>query len=125
MLQVSPAVHDPHDFYLIDYALVPIGMGLVKDQIGAFNEHSRGPANLWTAYAKARVSDQQFCLRHHCIEDAFRGCWIVKTDVDINLDQILTGLRSPDKINWQGLVLPLQLPAAVAPRAEPLQSPLA
>lgn len=40
VLQIPSSVHDSHDFYPINAALIAIGIGFVKDEVGPFGEYA-------------------------------------------------------------------------------------
>ena len=102
VLQVAAAVDNSHDFHLINQSFIGVRMGLVKNQIGTFDQHSGGPADIGTADTEAGVFDQHFGLRLDCIENAFGCRRIIETDVGVDFDKVFTGLRSPEEFSWHG-----------------------
>jgi hypothetical protein len=71
-------VHDSYDFYLVDAAFIAVGMGLVEDEVRAFDQHARGGPNLRALYAKPRMLNEQLRLCLHRPIDAF-GCGMIVT----------------------------------------------
>ena len=98
-------------------------MSFVKYEVRSLNEQTGRWTYLRAPRTKPRVIDEEFNPRLHTIEYAVGGGCAVETDIGVNLNQILPGLRRPDKINWHGLGRPYSVPTVVAPRGVHSQSP--
>src|SRR5260221_1991321 len=117
--QVTPTVHDADDLDLVDRTLVSVGVCFKRYEIGPLDQHAHSRPKVTAARPKPGIMLKRIGLGFNRGVQPLRRCWIIEPDDDVNVEQVLPSLRTPDQLSDHHLALSWSLPAAFAPPVSP------
>ena len=92
--QVASTVDDADDLDPINRVVVRVGMRFEENDIRPLDQDPRARLNIGATRPKTRVMGQGFGLGFNPVVQPFRGRWIIETDDDVNVEQVLASLRN-------------------------------